>query len=34
MDVILLITHDAANGGRFRRNAIVLLPRMNAEGLC
>jgi len=34
MYVILLITRDAANGGRLRRNAFVLLPRMNAECLC
>ena len=30
MYVILLITHEAANCGRLRRNAIVLLRRMNA----
>jgi len=33
MDVILLITRDAADCGWLQRNAIVLLPRMDAERL-
>ncbi len=33
MDVILLLTRDAANSGWLRRNAVVVLPRMSAERL-
>ncbi len=29
MDVILLTTHDAAERGRLRQDAFVVLPRMN-----
>jgi hypothetical protein len=34
MYVILLMTHDAADCGWLQRNAIVLLPRIDAERLC
>jgi len=34
MYVILLMAHDAADCGWLQRNAIVLLPRIDAERLC